>query len=78
MWWSLLSFLCSGMTLAVLSISGKTPFSKQTLTNFESQWEKNSLYVFKRNIGIPYGPVDLWISSPSIILAISGGTVGPR
>ena len=43
----------SGITSAVFSISGKNPFSKQALTNFESQCEKNILNVFNRNIGMP-------------------------
>ena len=67
MWSSLLSFLCKGMTFAVLRISGNMPVSKHMLTSLESQCEKKSLKVFNKNTGIPFGPVDLEISSLSII-----------
>ena len=47
-------------------MSGKTPVSKQRLTNFDNQVEKKSLKLFKRNTGIPLGPVDLNESNESI------------
>ena len=78
MWSSLLSFLCNGITFAVLRISGNVPVSKQVLTSLESQYEKKSLKVFNKNTGIPLGPVDFEISNLSIILTTSAGTVGHR
>ena len=59
-------------------MSGKSPVSKHRFTNFDNQIEKKSLKLFKRNTGIPFGPVDLVESNESIILPISPGTVGLR
>ena len=56
-----------GVTFANFRISGKTPVSKHRFTNFDNQNEKKSLNLFKRNTGIPFGPVDLDESSESII-----------
>ena len=59
-------------------MSGKIPVSKDRFTNCDNQIEKKFLKLFKRNTGIPFGPVDLEESNESIILLISSGTVGPR
>ena len=59
-------------------MSGNTPVSKHIFTNFDNQIEKKSLKLFKRNTGIPFGPVDFEESNESIIILISSGMVGPR
>ena len=59
-------------------IWGMLMFSKQKLMSSESQVEKKSTNNFGRKTGRLKGPVNLFVSNPVIILAISPGPVADK
>ena len=52
-------FLNTGMTLAILSLSGKIPVSKDSLIKVEWLTEMRESEIFSNFIGILFGPQDL-------------------
>ena len=79
-WWfeksSLESYLCTGITLEVLSIEGKTPEEKVILNISDSWLEMSFLSNFNILIGILLGPTDLLESNDDMIFFISVLSVG--
>ena len=65
------SFLCTGITLAIFSIEGKTPEDKEIL-NISGSWlEMSFLSNFNTLVGILLGPTDLLESNEDMIFSIS-------
>ena len=73
---SLESYLCTGITLEVLSIEGKTPEEKVILNISDSWLEMSFLSNFNILIGILLGPTDLLESNKDTIFSISVLLVG--
>ena len=70
------SILCTGITLAVFSIEGKTPEEKEILNISDSWLEMSFLSNFNILIGILLGPTDLLESNEDMIFSISDLSVG--
>ena len=70
------SFLCTGITLAVFSIEGKTPEEKEILNISDSWLEMSFLSNFNILVGILLGPTDLLESNEDMIFSISVLSVG--
>ena len=70
------SFLCTGITLAVFSIEGKTPEEKEILNISDSWLEMSFLSNFNILVGILLGPTDLLESNEDMIFSISDLSVG--
>ena len=58
---SLLPFLTIGVIWAIFNKSGNIPISKESLMSSESQTEKKMLKHFNVDIGILFGPADLFV-----------------
>ena len=65
------SFLCTGITLAVFSIDGKTPEEKEILNIWDSWLEMLFLSNFNILVGILLDPTDLLESNQDTIFSIS-------
>ena len=70
------SFLCTGITLAVFSIEGKTPEEKEILNISDSWLQMSFLSNFNILIGILLGPTDLLESNEDMIFSNSVLSVG--
>ena len=70
------SFLCTGITLAVFSIEGKTPEEKEILNISDSWLEMSFLSNFNILVGILLGPTDLLESNEDMVFSISVLSVG--
>ena len=70
------SFFCTGITLAVFSIEGKTPEEKERLNISDSWLEMSFLNNFNILIGILLGPTDFLESNEDMIFYISDLSVG--
>ena len=70
------SFLCTGITLVIFSIEGKTPEEKEILNISDSWLEMSFLSNFNILVGILLGPTDLLESNEDMTFSISVLSVG--
>ena len=68
--------LCTGITLAVFNIEGKTPEEKEILHNSDSCLEMSFLSNFNILVGMGLGPTDLLESNEDMTFSISVLSVG--
>ena len=69
------SFLCTGITLFVFSIEGKTPEEKEILNN-SNELEMAFLCNFNILVGVLLGPTNLLESNENTTFSISVFSVG--
>ena len=73
---SLESFLCTGITLVVFSIKGKSPEEKDILNILDSWLEMSFLSNFNVLVGILFSPTDLLESNEDMTFSISALSEG--